>query len=143
MNKGGTKNVNQRKQRSDGYGDEGVSDERDVKNKDGRNKGDGRRNNDNGRSNDGSRNKEVVGIGMGTMKTGGTGMGNEAELLEAFGRHKRRCSQDFEYFCAHELLVDRKGGGDPVPFHFNRAQKYVWARLNDQWAREGMIERIS
>jgi hypothetical protein len=89
---------------------------------------------------------EVVvnnGEGIGTMKgTGmamGKGMGTEKELLEAFGKHKQRCSHDFEYFCSKELLVDRKGGGNPVPFLFNRAQKYVWTRLEEQWTREGMI----
>jgi hypothetical protein len=66
-------------------------------------------------------------------------MGNEKELLEAFGKHKQRCSQDFEYFCSKELVVDRKGGGTPVPFLFNRAQKYVWERLREQWEKEGMI----
>jgi hypothetical protein len=74
-----------------------------------------------------------------TMKASNMGMGNEQELLEAFGRHRQRCSQDFEYFCVHELLIDGKGGGSPIPFVWNRAQKYVWARLNEQWEKEGMI----
>jgi hypothetical protein len=47
------------------------------------------------------------------------------KYLEAFGRHRHRCGYDFEYFCREELLIDRKGGGCPVPFVLNRAQKYV------------------
>jgi hypothetical protein len=65
--------------------------------------------------------------------------GSEKELLEAFRRHRHRCSNDFEYFCAKELVIDRKGGGSPVPFVLNRSQKYVWSRLSQQWEESGMI----
>ncbi|MDR2628495.1 MAG: hypothetical protein LBC30_00645 [Puniceicoccales bacterium] len=67
------------------------------------------------------------------------GMNSEKELLEAFSRHKQRCSYDFPYFCAKELVIDRKGGGAPAPFVFNRAQEYVWEQLKKQWEKEGMI----
>jgi hypothetical protein len=79
------------------------------------------------------------GQGMGTMNAMESRIGNEQELLETFGKHKHRCSHDFEYLCSKELLVDRKGAGSPVPFLFNRAQKHVWDRLKEQWTREGII----
>jgi hypothetical protein len=51
--------------------------------------------------------------------------GSEKELKEAFRKHRHRCNYDFEYVCAKELVIDRKGGDSPVPFIFNRSQKYV------------------
>ncbi|MDR2603565.1 MAG: hypothetical protein LBC11_03335 [Puniceicoccales bacterium] len=66
-------------------------------------------------------------------------MNSEKELLEAFGKHKQRCNHDFPYFCAKELVIDRKEGGSPAPLVFNRTQEYVWKRLMKQWEREGMI----
>jgi hypothetical protein len=82
---------------------------------------------------------EVGGMTTGMMGTARIGIEEGKGLLEAFGRHKQRCSHDFEYFCSKELVIDRKGGGSPAPLVFNHAQKYVWEQLSKQWESTGMI----
>ncbi|MDR1528474.1 MAG: hypothetical protein LBS22_02720, partial [Puniceicoccales bacterium] len=81
-----------------------------------------------------SRNLRIIGMASNAPEDSTT-----TKYLTAFAQHRQRCSYDFPYFCGKELVIDRKGGGAPVPFVFNRAQEYVWERLREQWESNGMI----
>jgi hypothetical protein len=58
-------------------------------------------------------------------------------LLEAEARAK-----DLELFAGDRLLIKPKVPGELVPLRFNRAQRFVHQRLQDQLARVGMVRAI-
>lgn len=60
-------------------------------------------------------------------------------LLNRYAAYRRRAESDFEFFARNDLLIDVKGGGRPVPFVLNRAQRYVMDRLNVQRDSLGFI----
>lgn len=68
-----------------------------------------------------------------------TSTSTNKDLMAKFREHKRRCVDDFPYFARTDLLVDAKGGGRPVPFVLNEAQRYVYSRFQAQRDRLGFI----
>jgi hypothetical protein len=53
--------------------------------------------------------------------------------------YRRRTAEDFLFFARNELLIDRKGGGKPIPFTLNREQRFAWELMGKQIADLGMV----
>ena len=50
--------------------------------------------------------------------------------------------ENLEVYCAHTLKVLPKAGGKPVPFVWNKAQRFIHAKLEEQRARLGYVRAL-
>lgn len=50
--------------------------------------------------------------------------------------------ENLEVYCAHTLKVLPKAGGKPVPFVWNKAQRFIHAKLEEQRAKLGYVRAL-
>lgn len=59
-----------------------------------------------------------------------------------WSREMSRCATDFAYLTAKYLRIKSKAVIGFPTLQFNNVQRYLWAKIQDQWQREGYVRQV-